>query len=65
LYIGILLGAHPILHISRIRVQDPQLEDADVQEFLNIYALQLTGDELQQLTALMKRILTTDKRRWR
>jgi hypothetical protein len=22
-YTGILLGAHPILHISRIRVQDP------------------------------------------
>jgi len=28
------------------------LEDADVQEFLNIYALRLTRNELQQLTAL-------------
>jgi len=45
--------------------EDSQLEDADVEEFLSIYALQLTGDELQQLTALMKRILTTGKRRWR
>ena len=36
-----------------------------VQEFLNIFAHQLTGYELQQPTALMKRILTTDKRRRR
>jgi hypothetical protein len=43
--------------------EDSQLEDADVQELLNIYAHQLTGDELRQLTALMKRILATDKRR--
>jgi hypothetical protein len=45
--------------------EDFHLEDADVQEFLNICAHQLTGDELKQLTALMKRVLTTDKRCWR
>jgi hypothetical protein len=55
---------HPIGPIVKT-FEDSHLEDADVQEFLNICAHQLTGDELQQLTALMKRILTTDKRWWR
>jgi hypothetical protein len=32
--------------------EDSQSEDADVQEFVNSYAVHLTGGELQQLTAL-------------